>query len=176
VRNLAPQVRQARSADAASIARVQVVSWQHAYRDILPASFLEGLDAERSAESWRVVVADPRRVTFVLEAPDLVGFCTAGPARGSEASGHRGEVEAIYVRPADHRRGFGTSLIRAATEWLAESKLQPVVVWALEANEPAHRFYERLGARQIDRRLLRIADALYPELAFGWPVGAFTGR
>jgi GNAT superfamily N-acetyltransferase len=157
-----------------AIARVQVVTWQHAYQDILPASFLEGLDAERSAESWLVVVADPRRITFVLEAPDLVGFCTAGPARGSEASSHRGEVEAIYVHPAEHRHGFGTSLLRAAIEWLAEAKLQPVVVWALEANQPAHRFYERLGARQVDRRLLRIADRLYPELAFGWSAGAFT--
>ena len=175
MRSLAPQVRQARSTDAAAIARVQVLSWQQAYRDILPPSFLQGLDAERSAESWRVVVADPRRITFVLEAPDLVGFCTAGPARGSEAAGHRGEVEAIYVHPAEQGHGFGTSLIRAAMEWLAEAELQPVVVWALEANQPAHRFYERLGARQVDRRLLRIADALYPELAFSWPVGALIG-
>jgi GNAT superfamily N-acetyltransferase len=174
VRRLAPQVRPARSTDAAAIAQIQVVTWQHAYRDILPASFLEGLDAERSAASWRTVVADPRRITLVVAAPDLVGFCTAGPARGGEASNHRGEVEAIYIHPAEQRRGFGTSLIRAAMQWLAEASLHPVVVWALEANRPAHRFYERLGARQVDQRLLRIADSLYPEVAFGWPAGALT--
>ena len=51
-----------------------------------------------------------------------------------------------------------------------------MLVWALEANGAAHGFYESLGARRLDTRLLRIANALYPEVGFGWPVGALSGR
>jgi len=174
MRVLAPQVRQAVPGDAVAIARVQIVTWQQTYRGILPDGFLDALDAERSAESWRAVVADRRRITFLVEVPRVVGFCTAGPSRG-EPDVYRGEIEAIYVDPEEHGRGHGTGLVRAAMGWLAARKLTPVVVWALEANTPAHHFYESLGARRLDTRLLRIAEALYPEVGFGWPEDAFTG-
>jgi GNAT superfamily N-acetyltransferase len=173
MRVLAPQVRQAVPGDALAIARVQILTWQHTYRDILPDTFLDALDVERSAESWRAVISDRRRITHLVEAPRLLGFCTAGPSRG-EPDVYRGEVEAIYVHPDEHGRGYGTALVRAAMGWLAARKLTPVVVWALEANTPAHRFYESLGARRLDTRLLRIADALYPEVGFGWPDGVLT--
>jgi ribosomal protein S18 acetylase RimI-like enzyme len=175
VRVLAPQVRVAALDDAQAIAEVQVSTWQHTYRGILPQAFLASLDVERSAESWQAVIGDKRRTTLVVDAPGVVGFCTAGPSRG-EHSGYRGEVEAIYILPAEQGRGHGTALIRAAMRWLAERELEPVVVWALEANAAAHGFYESLGARRLDTRLLRIANALYPEVGFGWPPGALSGR
>ena len=87
---------------------------------------------------------------------------------GSTAS-YRGEVEAIYVHPSEQGQGHGTALVRAAMGWLAARRLTPVLVWALEANTSAHGFYQALGARRLDTRLLRIADALYPEVGFGWP-------
>ena len=173
MRVLAPQIRSAVPGDAPAIARVQVLTWQHTYRGILPDTFLDALDAERSAESWRAVVADRRRVTHVVDSPGLVGFCTAGPARGDHGS-FRGEVEAIYVHPTEQGQGHGTALVRAAMGWLAARQLTPVLVWALEANTPAHGFYQALGAQRLDTRLLRIADALYPEVGFGWPDGALT--
>jgi len=175
VRVLAPQVRVAALDDAQAIAQVQVSTWQHTYRGILPQAFLESLDVERSAESWQAVIGDKRRTTLVVDAPGVVGFCTAGPSRG-EHYGYRGEVEAIYILPAEQGRGHGTALIRATMRWLAERELEPVLVWALEANAAAHGFYESLGARRLDTRLLRIANALYPEVGFGWPPGALSGR
>ena len=127
---LAPQIRPASAGDAPGIARVQVLTWQHTYRGILPDAFLDGLDVERSAESWRAVVSDRRRVTHVVDAPGIVGFCTAGPSRG-DPSGFRGEVEAIYVHPAEQGNGYGTALVGAAMDWLAGKRLTPVLVWAL---------------------------------------------
>ena len=173
-RALAVQICQATSGDAPAIARVQVRTWQHTYRGILPDPFLDSLDVERSAESWRAVISDRRRITHVVDAPGVVGFCTAGPARG-DPTGFRGEVEAIYVDPADQGQGHGTALVRATMGWLAARRLTPVLVWALEANTNAHGFYRSLGAQRLDTRLLRIADALYPEVGFGWPEGALTG-
>ena len=175
MRVLAPQVRVAVVSDAEAIAQVQVATWQDTYRGILPQPFLESLDVERSAESWQAVIGDKRRTTLVADAPGVVGFCTAGPSRG-EHSGYRGEVEAIYILPAEQGRGHGTALIHAAMRWLTERDLEPVLVWALEANAAAHGFYESLGAHRLDTRLLRIANALYPEVGFGWPSGALSGR
>ena len=167
MRVLAPQIRPATSGDAPAIARVQVLTWQQTYRGILPDAFLDGLDVERSTDSWRAVVADRRRITHVVDGPGIVGFCTAGPSRG-DPTGFRGEVEAIYVDPAAQGQGHGTALVRAARDWLETKRLTPVLVWALEANVRAHGFYVSLGARRLDTRLLRIAEALYPEVGFGW--------
>ena len=175
MRALAPQIRQATSGDAPAIARVQVLTWQQTYRGILPDAFLDALDVERSAESWRAVISDRRRVTHVVDGPAILGFCTAGPSRG-DPTGFRGELEAIYIHPAEQGCGHGTALVRAAMAWLAAKRLMPVLVWALEANTPAHGFYQSLGARRLDTRLLRIADALYPEVGFGWPEGALTAE
>ena len=175
MRVLAPQIRTATSGDASGIARVQVVTWQQTYRGILPDTFLDTLDVERSAESWRSVVADRRRVTHVVDSMGIVGFCTSGPSRG-DPSGFRGEVEAIYVHPAEQGQGFDTALVHAAMDWLAAKRLTPVLVWALEANTNAHGFYRSLGAQRLDTRLLRIADALYPEVGFGWPDGERSGE
>ena len=174
MRALAPQIRVAVAGDARAIAQVQVLTWQHTYRGILPGPFLDGLDVERSSESWRSVISDRRRITHVVDGDGILGFCTAGPSRG-ESGSYRGEVEAIYVHPAEQGRGFGTSLLRAAGSWLAGRKLTPVLVWALEANVRAHGFYRSLGAQRLDTRLLRIADALYPEVGFGWPDAFLTG-
>ncbi|RPH68471.1 MAG: GNAT family N-acetyltransferase [Myxococcaceae bacterium] len=174
MRVLAPQIRTASSGDAPGIAHVQVLTWQQTYRGILPDAFLDGLDVERSAESWRAVISDRRRITHVVDGPGIIGFCTAGPSRG-DPIGFRGEVEAIYVHPAEQGRGHGTALVRAAMGWLAAKRLSPVLVWALEANTRAHGFYRALGAHRLDTRLLRIADALYPEVGFGWPDGSPTG-
>lgn len=174
MRALAARIRTALSGDAGAIARVQVLTWQHTYRGILPDGFLDGLDVDRSADSWRSVIADRRRITHVVEAEGILGFCTAGPSRG-ESGRYRGEVEAIYVHPGEQGRGHGTALIRAAMGWLAGRNLTPVLVWALEANTRAHGFYRSLGGQRLDTRLLRIADALYPEVGFGWPDGGLTG-
>lgn len=173
MRALAPQIRPALVSDAPAIAQVQVLTWQATYRGILPDTFLDALDVERSAESWRAVVSDRRRITLVADGPGIFGFCTAGPTRGDPSS-HRGELEAIYVHPAEQGRGHGTALVRAAMGWLSARRLTPVLVWALEANNPAHGFYRALGAQRLETRLLRIADALYPEVSFGWPDGALT--
>ena len=72
-------------------------------------------------------------------------------------------MEAIYVHPAEQGCGHGTpALVHAAMDWLAAKRLTPVLVWALEANTRAHGFYQALGARRLDSRLLRIADGALP--------------
>ena len=47
------KISQAVSEDAPAIARVQVRSWQVAYEDILPASYLATLTTEKREAMWR---------------------------------------------------------------------------------------------------------------------------
>ncbi|WP_144999864.1 GNAT family N-acetyltransferase [Kocuria rhizophila] len=53
------------------------------------------------------------------------------------------DVERLFVDPAHHRRGMGSTIIESVVEDAA-------VVMAGRANVPARRLYERLGFRHVE--------------------------
>lgn len=64
-----------------------------------------------------------------------------GPPAGA------GEVYAIYIEPTALRRGHGRRLLAHAMADLAARGFDPIVVWVLDANVSARRFYEAAGLR-----------------------------
>jgi hypothetical protein len=44
-----------------------------------------------------------------------------------------------------------------------------MLVWVLTGNDPACRFYERLGAVYVTDRVEEFAGGSIPEVAYGWP-------
>ncbi len=52
-------LRPARVADARGIAQVRVLTWQVAYRDILPAQFLDELSVDASERRFREALSAP---------------------------------------------------------------------------------------------------------------------
>jgi GNAT superfamily N-acetyltransferase len=60
-------------------------------------------------------------------------------------------IDNLHVAPESHRSGVGRQLMQRAAQWL--DQMYPelgVYLWAYEANVPARRFYERLGARHCE--------------------------
>ena len=53
-------VRLATLADAEAIARVHVLTWQTAYRGLVPDDFLDALAIDRRTETWRNMLGDAR--------------------------------------------------------------------------------------------------------------------
>ncbi|HUG28973.1 MAG TPA: GNAT family N-acetyltransferase, partial [Candidatus Limnocylindria bacterium] len=117
------RIRPARDGDAEAIARIQIASWRAAYRAIMPADFLAGLNEAERAERWRTRVgsdASPDAPTYVAVdgAGTVVGFAHTGPLRDEDLpSDGRGEVYTLYVDPAAWRRGIGTALLAAIDEF-----------------------------------------------------------
>jgi GNAT superfamily N-acetyltransferase len=77
-------------------------------------------------------------------------------------------IEDIYVRPASREAGIGRALFTRVAE-LAVERGFPRVEWAaLDWNELALGFYERLGARRMEEwRMLRIEGEALKELGSG---------
>jgi GNAT superfamily N-acetyltransferase len=75
-------------------------------------------------------------------------------------------IEDIYVRPDNRKAGVGRSLFEAIAEIAVERGL-PRVEWAaLDWNELALGFYDRLGARRMDEwRMLRLEGEPLERLA-----------
>lgn len=133
-------VRWAAVDDAPDLADVHVASWQTAYAGILPETYLIDLDREARARWWRRHIEEGAGV-LVSGSKRVVGFCSFGPA---DDEGW-GEIFAIYVHPDHWDEGHGHELLEAGEAALREQDHDRVLLWVLEANERARRFYERQG-------------------------------
>ena len=147
-------VRQAKVDDAAAMGRVHVRAWQAAYRGAMPDDFLDSLDADTRRAGWARLLESPRPgvETLVVEDDDgaVVGFAHIGPSRQNAEAEGEGEVYAINLDPDAWGRGLGQRLLAAATEHLAERGYREAILWVLDSNARARRFYEARGCRLID--------------------------
>jgi GNAT superfamily N-acetyltransferase len=76
----------------------------------------------------------------------MVGLCEYGPSEDDdEDPGRVGHIHRLFVGPARQRSGIGRSLLSASTDRLRESGRSVATLWALEADERARSFYERVG-------------------------------
>jgi ribosomal protein S18 acetylase RimI-like enzyme len=140
--------RAATLADAGAIAAVGVRAWQQAYRGLMPAEFLAGLDVRRGSETWSATIANDLNDVLVVDAePGVAGFCWLKPGEHPA-----GELVALYVDPDQWGRGLGTSLVAAAMQRAAQRGFAAVQLWALEQNERARRFYVARGFSETAAR------------------------
>jgi GNAT superfamily N-acetyltransferase len=118
---------------------------------------------------WRAGLArEPRpgSATFVAELDGhVVGFASVGASREEDA--REGELYAIYLLPSCWDRGIGRALLERAEKSLRASGFTEAVLWVLEGNERAERFY-RAGGWQPDgtRKLDAFAGPPLPELRY----------
>jgi GNAT superfamily N-acetyltransferase len=121
---------------------------------------------------WRrtlVAVADGSRAAadespaVAGSSPGVVGYTAFGPERSGLApqpgraktdplpltpaglAGEVGEVYAIYVAPDWWSTGTGRLLMEAAVASLLSAGYRRAVLWVLDTNARARRFYERAG-------------------------------
>jgi GNAT superfamily N-acetyltransferase len=146
-------VRVATVSDARAIAVVHVRSWQAAYRGLLPQDYLDGLDPGQRIGRWAVTLGEagwPRRGVLVAEqAGEVAGFARICPARDADQDPAAvGELTAIYLLPQAWGAGLGRELIAAARAGLGEAGFREAVLWVLDTNERARRFYAADGWRR----------------------------
>jgi ribosomal protein S18 acetylase RimI-like enzyme len=148
--------------DAEAVARVHIATWQVAYAGILPQEGLDQLSGEPAARQVKFHRSFP---PIVAEADgEIVGFVSVGRANDEDADG---ELYAIYVHPDHWDRGFGRDLLLAGEERLRELGHEHAVLWVLEANPRARRFYE-LGGWTLDgtRRPIEVFGVEVPEVRY----------
>lgn len=163
--------RAAKAEDAARIAGIHVASWRDAYSGILDPEFLAGPieDERRSFWTHRLGWPDARlKTTMAMEGDAAVGFiCVLAdddPIWGSR-------VDNLHVLPALRGAGIGERLLKqAAAELSSACRASGLYLWVFEANTKGRRFYERLGARTVERSASKIPSARgKPVLRLHWP-------
>lgn len=158
------ETRRASLADAAEIAAVHVRTWQASYAHVFGSERLAGLDVDRRVEGWTRALNAGEPVFVADDDGRVVGFVSVGAASDLDGIG---ELYAIYALPEAWGSGAGSALMRAAIDALRDAGYREAILWVLEDNPRARRFYEREGweadgARKEDDFLgVRVAEVRY---------------
>lgn len=135
------EVREAVVGDARQIAEVHVRAWQVGYEGQLPGAFLDSLRPEERMARYRFGADAPEQETIVaLEDAVVRGFAVVGTSGDADVAGF-GELYAIYVDPERWGGGVGRRLIAEARRRLVAAGHRSAVLWVLDGNARAERFY-----------------------------------
>jgi GNAT superfamily N-acetyltransferase len=135
-------MRAGQPTDASQVAGVQVRSWEVAYRDVFPDEWLDRLTVEERLPFWERCLSDNDTATVLAEIEGIVvGFALLGADRDDPS---RGKILAIYLDPLVWRRGIGRALMLVSEKTLSE-RFSTAILWVLDQNERARRFYEAVG-------------------------------
>ncbi len=119
-------------------------AWTEAYTGLVDQAYLDGRTLERSRRFARQAYESGYMTLVAKDGGRVVGFADYGPCRCDDLT-DAGEVYAIYVLKEYYGQGVGYALMRRALEEMKD--MSRVVVWVLEGNERAIRFYTRVGYR-----------------------------
>ncbi|MEU3853416.1 GNAT family N-acetyltransferase [Streptomyces sp. NPDC029554] len=162
-------------ADCERVAEIRVRGWQHAYRGMVPQSYLDGLDVAEDAERRRALLAraDGTVVNLVAEdaGGEVVGWGCHGPYREGEVRTEDAELYAIYVHPDHLGQGAGQALLAETVSRCAAAGHGRLLLWVLEENVRARRFYERAGL-QPDGAVapFEVEGVMVPEVRYAGPL------
>jgi GNAT superfamily N-acetyltransferase len=135
-------VRAAVPADARPIVDVRMASWRATYGPYLPELVWDEVDPAAVAERLTARLAAGATQALVAEVDGSVrAYVLYGKCRDPDLAA-AGEVQALYAHPDYWSTGLGRALLPAAIEAL---DVRPVVLWVLENNARARRFYEIAG-------------------------------
>lgn len=125
------------------MAETRVASWRAAYEGLMPAELLSGMEADGGRWERAIASHTPRTSLLVVDDDGVRGFCVLGPDRDGAA--RTGEIVAIYLHPDVWGRGYGRALMEASVATLHSHGFERAVLWVLEGNARARRFYVAAG-------------------------------
>ena len=161
-------IRKAEHWDLHGIAVVQVDSNRTTYAGIMPDEYLNQLSYKEKEDNWKGrLFVNHDELMYVAECPEhgIVGFVAASRIRRDDF--YEGEVTAIYILQDFQGYGIGRSLIKAvASEYISEN-VRSMILWTLEEN-PARHFYEHLGGKRLDRRIVDRGGKRLIQVSYGW--------
>lgn len=145
-----PTIRPGRPDEALAVATLIEAGWRHAYRGILPQAVLDALEPTARAERFveRLAAQGERCQVWVAEVDEglcgVVWFGSAGEHPIHPAPPGTGEIMALYLEPSWFGSGLADRLAAGAEGWLA-ARFERSILWVLEGNSRARRFYTRRG-------------------------------
>lgn len=137
-------LRMATAGDAEQIARVHTLSWQAAYRGLLPDAYLDGALAADMQQKWLARLGAEAalwRVCLAQAGAEVIGFACLQP----EAEPEKGVyLDNLHALPTWQGKGVGKRLMAWAAQQVSEGWPQRALfLYVLQGNLAARQLYLR---------------------------------
>jgi GNAT superfamily N-acetyltransferase len=131
--------------------------------------------ALQPAAEWtataKAAAAGERRAWFIAEIPHPgTGARAVGIVLGRRRPPDTLLIFSMWVDPSVRRQGVGSRIIAAAEAWAATWGARESVLWVFGGNDPAIRFYQRLGFTTDEDSEDARTGAQYGALAMRRPI------
>ena len=140
------RIRRVCPGDEERLAYVQTESWKAAFREIVPAEILaKCTELEPARAMYRHLLNERFGNGYLLEL-DSKAHCIAwwSEARDVDMAGCA-ELICIHSLPENWRKGHGKAMMERLLADVKEAGYETLVLWVLEKNTSAIRFYESFG-------------------------------
>jgi len=148
-RPMAPEftVRPMVSEDVPATAAAVVAAWRSAYRGLVADEAIDAqtVEAHAAALGGMLHSEEPALLFVAEDARGVAGYVVAAASRDDDAGDGDGEVWGIYVDPERQGTGIGAALMDAAVAHLRDRGFTEAILWMLDGNRAADRFYRSRG-------------------------------
>jgi RimJ/RimL family protein N-acetyltransferase len=157
------QIRETNVEDAYNAATVHVLSWQSAYKGIIPEDVLSGLSIDNQAKRFidDYIKYKGKSFYYVAELDGrIIGNLCLSSCRDDDKP-DVGEIIAIYLLEEYWGKGFGRELLTFAINKLKHMEFDEVIIWVLEETERARKKKKKSGF---------VHDGIKKEIYIGKPL------
>jgi GNAT superfamily N-acetyltransferase len=125
-----------------------IACWRSAYKGIISDDFLDNMLANQKmiAKEWMQILGEPSDYKFfcaVLERK-IVGRLILCKSQDEDKPAS-GQINAFYLLEQCWHKGYGRQMMDYAIITLKRMGYHEIILWVLEENIRARRFYEKCG-------------------------------
>lgn len=121
------------------ISNIYESSWKFAYKGIIPQDYLDSIPKGRWANR-----REGMNNLVLIENGIIIGTASFCKSRWEKYNDY-GEIVSIYFLPDYMGKGYGNHLIKKCIEELKSLGFKKLLLWVLEDNLRARKFYEKNG-------------------------------
>ena len=159
-------IRKVKYEDIEQIVDINIKDWKKVYKGIIDDEILNNLNREEKIKKWRehynignVIVAE--------ENGTILGYCRYDDNAIYENTDIDSEIIAIYVDCDKLGNGIGRKLIEYVKKDLKNKNKTKMVIWCLEKNQNARKFYEKMGGNLLfDEKYFEKEGKKYKEVGY----------
>ena len=136
------EIRYINSSDSLlEISNIYENSWKYAYRNIIPQEYLDSIRTGRWANR---ITRNGMKNLILIENERIIGTAGFCKSRWDNYCDY-GEIVSIYFLPDCIGKGYGQHLLKKCVEELNALGFNKILLWVLEENMRARKFYEKNG-------------------------------
>lgn len=143
-------IRKVKYNDIEQIVDINIKDWKKVYKGIIDDEILDNLDRNKKIEKWRkhynignVIVAE--------QNGQVIGYCRYDDNAVYENTNIDSEIIAIYVDCDNLGNGVGRKLVEYVMTDLKNKRKNKMIIWCLEKNENARKFYEKMSGKLVNK-------------------------